>query len=101
MDNNISNALPSLTLAQLFEEANKETLSLTKAAFLKHNPHLPPSSELSQSDLIAILGSQEVLLFDALEEGSGYVFIGSTAYLAEGMQLCDDFEEFVVNVSGW
>jgi hypothetical protein len=90
-----------MTLAQLFEEAKQGTLPLTKAVFLKHNPHLPPSSELSQSDLIATLATQEVLLFDTLEEGRGFAFIGSTAYLAEGMQLCDDFEEFVVNVSGW
>jgi len=89
------------TLSQVFDKAIEGTLPPAKAVFLNHNPHLPPSSELSQSDLIAILGSQEVMLFDALEEGSGYVFIGSTAYLAEGMQLCDDFEEFVINVSGW
>ena len=89
------------TLSQVFDKAIEGTLPPAMAVFLKYSPHLPASNELSQSDLIATLGTQEVLLFDALEEGYGYVFIGSTAYLAEGMRLCDDFEEFVINVSGW
>ena len=92
---------PVMTLAQLFEEAKKRTLHPAKAVFVKYNPHLPASSELPQSDLIAILGQQEVLLFDTLAEGKDFIFIGSTAYLAEGMQLCDDLEEFVVNLSEW
>lgn len=92
-----------MQLVELFDAAKAGSLPLTpaKAVFVTPNSTLPESRTLPDDELIDRLGEQEVELFDSVAEGYGKVFIGSTAYLAEGMQLCDTFAEFVVNVSNW
>jgi hypothetical protein len=61
----------------------------------------PPSSELSDSDLLAALGNRNVVLSDTLilaesssiDRTKEYLFIGSTSYLKRGCER--DFSDFI------
>jgi hypothetical protein len=95
-----------MTLLDIFNAVKSGGLPLDKAVFLGVNPTLPKSSTLSETQILERLGGAEVRLFASIAEGANSpdftgVFIGSTAYLAEGMQPCVSLEEFIVNVSGW
>lgn len=96
-----------MTLYQLYLELKskiQEEDLPAKAVYIEKIPATdPPSSELSDSDLLAALGNRNIVLSDTLnlaESSSNeidrtkeYLFIGSTSYLKRGCER--DFSDFI------
>lgn len=90
-----------MTLYQLYLELKskiQEEDLPAKAVYIEKIPATdPPSSELSDSDLLVALGSRNVVLSDTLNLAESlsneYLFFGSTSYLKRGCE--GDFSDFI------